>query len=102
MSHLEEMYSRFRAELRAIQAMPRVTPEDADPSFVPIDEAWAELEQAKDSAAFEIAAQKLRNAVAFTHEVCKSKAALWASYESAYSSLQIGINDALKRDKLQL
>jgi hypothetical protein len=99
MRHVLEIYSRFRAELRAIWALPKVTPEDAPPTFIPIDEAWAELEQATDSAAFEIAAQKLRRTIAFMHKVHKSNAALWARYESASDSLQKGINDALERDK---
>ncbi|MGH8022435.1 MAG: hypothetical protein ACRED1_02555 [Limisphaerales bacterium] len=102
MRHSEEIYSRFHSEMRAIGAMPRIVPEDADPPVACIGEAWAELERATDPAAFEAAAQKLRDTIAFVHKLTKSKAELWARYESAYGSLQKGITDALERDKKKL
>lgn len=102
MRHVPEIYLRFQAELRAIRAKPRVTPDDAGPAFVSVEDALNELARAADSAAYEIAAQKVREAVAFTHQICKSKATEWAEYESAFGSLKSGLEHAIERDKESL
>ncbi|MGH7978614.1 MAG: hypothetical protein ACREE6_04520, partial [Limisphaerales bacterium] len=91
LKHVLEIHSRFHAEMRAIQAMPRVLPDHADDAFTRIEEALEELgqaEEAHDLAAYERSAEKLRSKVAHVHSISKSLAAVWERFESASNALQ--------------
>jgi hypothetical protein len=101
MKHFAEIIARHNSVVRAFEAVNLVRP-DTDPLYMNLAEAVSELEHATNEADFEVTAKKIRRTIALLCDVCNKEAERWAKWKLAYDALQMGVEDALEKDKAKL